>query len=78
MKSTLPNRAEIEIKDNIRILNLASSLVNCTPIVFKQNSIEMRTALAMIQDSSEILEILLEGGNTKIAGRLAGAFRNIW
>ena len=77
MKSTLPNRAEIEIKDNIRILNLASSLVNCTPIVFKQNSIEMRTALAMIQDSSEILEILLEGGNTKIAGRLAGAFRNI-
>lgn len=77
MKSTLPNKAEIEIKDNIRTLNLASSLVNCTPTMFKQNSIEMRTALAMIQDSSEILEILLEGGHTKIAGRLAGAFRNI-
>lgn len=77
MKSTLPNKAEIEIKDNIRMLNLPSSLVNCTPTMFKQSSIEMRTALAMIQDSSEILEILLEGGHTTIAGRLAGAFRNI-
>lgn len=77
MKSNLPNKAEIEIKDNIRMLNLPSSLVKCTPTMFEQNSIEMRTALAMIQDSSEILEILLEGGHTKIAGRLAGAFRNI-
>ena len=77
MKSTLPNKAEIEIKDNIRMLDLASSLVNCTPTMFTQNPIEMRTALAMIQDSSEILKILLEGGHTKIAGRLAGAFRNI-
>ncbi|MFG6687084.1 Fic family protein [Mariniflexile sp. HNIBRBA6329] len=77
MKSTLPNKAEIETKDNIRMLNLASSLVNCTPTMFKQSSIEIRTALAMIQDSSEILKILLEGGHTKIAGRLAGAFRNI-
>lgn len=77
MKSTLPNKAEIEIKDNIRMLNLASSLVNCTPTMFKQSSIEMRTVLAMIQDSSEILEILLQGGHTTIAGRLAGAFRNI-
>tara|TARA_R110002051_G_scaffold201693_1_gene268486 strand:- start:22023 stop:23570 length:1548 start_codon:yes stop_codon:yes gene_type:complete len=77
MTSTLPNKAEIEIKNNIRMLNLPSSLVNCTPTMFKQNSIEMRTALAMVQDSSEILEILLEGGHSKIAGRLAGAFRNI-
>lgn len=77
MKSTLPNKAEIETKDNIRMLKLASSLVNCTPTMFIQNSIDMRTALAMIQDSSEILGVLLEGGHTKIAGRLAGAFRNI-
>ena len=77
MKSTLSNKAEIETKDNIRMLKLASSLVNCTPTMFTQNQIEMRTALAMIQDSSEILSILLEGGHTKIAGRLAGGFRNI-
>jgi hypothetical protein len=37
----------------------------------------MRVALAMIQDASEVLTPLLEGGHSKVAGRLAGAFRNI-
>jgi len=31
----------------------------------------------MIRDSSEILGLLLDGGHSTIAGRLAGAFRNI-
>ena len=31
----------------------------------------------MISDASEVLEQLLEGGHSSIAGRLAGAFRNI-
>ena len=31
----------------------------------------------MIQDASEVLTLLLEGGRSKVAGRLAGAFRNI-
>jgi hypothetical protein len=37
----------------------------------------MRAALSMIRDASEVLEGLLEGGHSTIAGRLAGAFRNI-
>ena len=31
----------------------------------------------MLRDPSEVLRRLLEGGHSKIAGRLAGAFRNI-
>lgn len=31
----------------------------------------------MIGDASEVLGLLLQGGHTSIAGRLAGAFRNI-
>jgi hypothetical protein len=31
----------------------------------------------MIKDASEITKQLLEGGHSTIAGRLAGAFRNI-
>ena len=31
----------------------------------------------MVRDSSDVLALLLEGGRTTIAGRLAGAFRNI-
>jgi len=37
----------------------------------------MRAALSMVRDASEVLEGLLEGGHSTIAGRLAGAFRNI-
>ncbi len=77
MKSTLPNKAEIIIKNKIRMLNLPSALVNCTQSIFHQNPIEARTALAIIQNSSEVLELLLNGGHTAIAGRIAGAFRNI-
>ncbi|WP_353613370.1 Fic family protein [Mangrovibacter phragmitis] len=37
----------------------------------------MRTALSMVTDASDVLSILLEGNHSVIAGRLAGAFRNI-
>lgn len=37
----------------------------------------MRTALALVRDSSEILKILVDTGQTVRAGRVIGAFRNI-
>lgn len=77
MKSTLPNVAEIEIEKGIRMVNLASSIVHSTPSVFIKQPIEARTALMMIKDASELLGILLDGGHSTIAGRLAGAYRNL-
>jgi fido (protein-threonine AMPylation protein) len=77
MKSTLPQKAEIVIKNGIRMMTLPSALITSAPIMYKKNPIEMRTALAQISDSSEILNFLLDGSHTVIAGRLAGAFRNI-
>jgi hypothetical protein len=77
MKSTLPEKAEVIEQEGIRMLTLASSLVNCSPAFFTRNSTDIRTALAMIPDASEVLGLLLDGGHTTIAGRLAGAFRNI-
>lgn len=77
MKSTLPNVAEIEVLNGIRVVNLASSIIYSTPSVFAKQSIESRTALMMIKDASELLSILLDGGHSTIAGRLVGAFRNL-
>jgi hypothetical protein len=77
MKSTLPQAAEIMVKNGLRMLTLPSALIHCTPIMFTRNSTDVRTALAMIKDASDILGLLLDGGHSKIAGRLAGAFRNI-
>lgn len=75
--SPIPKNAEIITIDGIRMLSLSSTLIYCTPTVFKNNPIDARTVLGMIQDASEILRSLLNGGHTTIAGRLAGAFRNI-
>ncbi len=77
MQSTLPDEAEIVVINGLRILSLPSSLIHCSPTIFSSNTNDVRTALTMIRDSSEILRLLLDRGHTKIAGRLAGAFRNI-
>ncbi|MCY4561662.1 MAG: Fic family protein [Flavobacteriaceae bacterium] len=77
MKSPLPNIAEIEEKNGIRIVNLPSSIIYSTPSIFSRHPIESRTALIMIKDASELLSILLDGGHSTIAGRLVGAYRNI-
>jgi len=77
MKSPLPNIAEIIEVNDIRILTLTSALINCSPTMFEKNPTDMRAVLALIPDSSEILTQLLDGSHSVIAGRLAGAFRNI-
>ena len=43
---------------------------------FRRYSTDVRTAMALIKDSSDVLAVLLDGGHSTIAGRLAGAFRN--
>ncbi len=73
----VPKTAAFVTIEGIRMLTLPSSLILCTPIFFTKNPTDARTALAMIKDSSEITGLLLEGGHSTIAGRLAGAFRNI-
>lgn len=77
MQSSLPANAEIVEIEGLRMLTLPSSLVNCSPTMFEKNPTDVRTALAQVSDSSEILKLLLAGSHSLIAGRLAGAFRNI-
>src|ERR1700752_4236564 len=76
-ESPSPKAAEFIKINGIRMMTLTSSLVYSGAGMFISNPTDMRAALAMIGDSSEVLRVLLEGGNTLIAGRLAGAFRNI-
>ena len=64
-------------KNEIRIYTLPAALIACGTQIFKQKPTDMRAALSMIGDASEVLGKLLDGGHSSIAGRLAGAFRNI-
>lgn len=73
----LPPAADIEVRDGIRIYTLPAALISCAPTQFIAHSLALRTALAMIEDASVVLSGLLEGSHSKVAGRLAAAFRNI-
>ena len=76
-KLTMPDAKEIVEKNGIQIFSLPTALIACTQNFFTKNSTDVRTALSTVRDASEILSPLLEGGNSTVAGRLAGAFRNI-
>ena len=77
MKSKLPLKSEVEILDGLNVLSLSSALVNASSNTYLQNATDIRTALSLVKTSADILSILLSGGQSIIAGRLAGAFRNI-
>jgi len=77
VKLDLPDKQHREQTNKLRTYTLPASLVFSGPGLFRQNSTDARAALAMIQDASDVLAILLDGGHSRIAGRLAGAFRNI-
>ncbi len=77
VRYAMPKENNIEDKKGLNVFSLIPALVNCSTQIFKQNPTDVRAALAMIRDASEILPMLLEGGHSTVAGRLAGAFRNI-
>lgn len=77
LRAALPEQKDVITIDGLRLYALAAALVDCGPNFFRQCPTDARTALAMVRDASDILQRLLEGGHSTIAGRLAGAFRNI-
>lgn len=73
----LPPDADREVNDGVRVYKLPAALLGCSQAHFAARPTEMRAALAMIPDASDLLSRLLDGGHSTIAGRLAAAFRNI-
>ena len=77
VRAPLPSKGREVIVDGLRLFSLPAALVAVGPGLFTRNVTEARTALAMVRDASDVLSILLSGGHSVVAGRLAGAFRNI-
>jgi hypothetical protein len=73
----LPPPKDRTIKQGLRLFDLPAALIACAPGQFTAHADELRAALAMVAEPSELLRRLLDGGRTVVAGRLAGAFRNI-
>jgi len=77
LRAALPERADREEKERLRIFSVESALIACSPTYFSNSATDVRAVLPMVRDASDLLARLLEGGHSVIAGRLAGAFRNI-
>lgn len=77
LKVTIPPQTQREEIEGNRVYSLASGLVFCSAGFFSGCPTDARICLSMIKNPSELLSILLNGGHSIIAGRLAGAFRNI-
>lgn len=77
VRLNLPDVEHIENLEGLNIYSLASALVYCSANQFQNGPIQMRTALSMVTDASDVLSVLLAGNHSVIAGRLVGAFRNI-
>ena len=77
VRAALPPEGQKEEKGGLRVFSLPAALTACSPGYFPQRSTDARAALAIVRDASDVLALLLAGGHSVVAGRLAGAFRNI-
>lgn len=77
VRASLPSQTESIEVEGLRCFSISSALIISSPLVFRDNPTDTRIALSLIRDSSDILSKLLDGGHSVVAGRLAGAFRNI-
>ncbi|MFI3315428.1 MAG: cell filamentation protein Fic, partial [Rikenellaceae bacterium] len=75
LKADIPNNTTKQ--NGLNLYSLEEALIVCAPSMYQLEPLTMRTALSMIKDSSVILKILVDTGQTTRAGRLVGAFRNI-
>lgn len=76
-QAEMPPRADVTIRDSLRLFSPAAALVKVPAAFFVRHPIESQVALASIADASDVLRRLLDGGHSVVAGRLTGAFRRI-
>jgi hypothetical protein len=70
VRAAVPEQKDIEERDRLRLFSLPAALIACSPGFFGNNPTDARAALAVIRDASEVLNRLLEGGHSTIAGGL--------
>jgi len=76
-RAALPGAGKFAEMEGLRLFSIPAGLVSCGSGFFHHNATDARAVLAMVRNASDVLELLLAGGRSSVAGRLAGAFRNI-
>lgn len=77
LRLELPPTEDMTTLDGLRIYGLEAALIKAGTGIFQTAPVEMRAVLTVQGNLSSLLARLLDGGHTTVAGRLAGAFRNV-
>ena len=72
-----PNATDICERLGVRIFTVEAALVLVQPRFFQDRPVEARIALRSVSDVGSVIRLLLAQSRTRIAGRLAGAFRHV-
>jgi len=72
-----PPAGDIQVRDGLRLYEIEAALVKVPEAFYAHSPIEAQVALSSVREPSGLLRRLLEGGNSVVAGRLAGAFRRL-
>jgi len=76
-KVEIPHQKDRKEIEGVQVYSLEAGLVAVGADFYSRHPTDARTCLAMVRDASDVLTKLLDGGKSVVAGRLAGAFRNI-
>ena len=76
VRNAMPGAREMVQVDGLRLFSVPAALIAVSADFFRRASTDVRAAMATVKDASDVLALLLAGGHSTIAGRLAGAFRN--
>jgi hypothetical protein len=77
LKSEMPDAADVTARNGLRLFSPAAALVKTPERFFGRNPIETQVALEGLRDASDMLRLLLNGGNSVKAGVIAGALRRV-
>ncbi len=77
VRASVPKKSVQSELDGLRVYSIAAAFIAVSQDFFRSHATAARSTLAQVTSASEVLPPLLERGQTTIAGRLAGAFKNI-
>ena len=70
------DREALALEDGLRVFALPAALATVAPGFYRQRTLDVQAVLANV-DAQDILPLLLDGGRTVVAGRVAGALRHV-
>ena len=74
-QGTMPGASDVVVRDGLRLFSPAAALVKVPESLLARRPIETQVALTSLRDTSDLLRLLLSGGNSVKAGVIAGALR---